>query len=113
MRIPSPEYDARLRAAPLYAEGASVKYREEYQHPSCPVAEVVCADASQAMREEWARLFVSTPLLSERVRILREALREIAGTSANENSEPDRMADALGEIQGIVHRALEATKEGA
>lgn len=51
--------------------------------------------------------------LREQVRILREALEGIAGVSANENSEPDSMADALGEIQGIVRRALEATKEGA
>lgn len=49
----------------------------------------------------------------EHTKTLREALREIAGTSANENSDPDRMADALGEIQGIVRKALEATKEGA
>lgn len=49
--------------------------------------------------------------IQEQVKLLREVLLEIAGTSANENSEPDRMADALGEIQGIVHRALEATKD--
>lgn len=49
--------------------------------------------------------------LREQVRILREALAGISGVSANENSEPDSMADALGEIQGIVRRALEATKE--
>lgn len=60
-----------------------------------------------------AILIASAPLLKEQVRLLREALLEIAGTSANENSGPDRMADALGEIQGIVHRALEATKEEA
>lgn len=53
------------------------------------------------------------PSLKEQAKLLREALLEIAAVSANENSEPDRMADALGEIQGIVHRALEATKEGA
>ena len=39
------------------------------------------------------------------------ALMEIAATTANGNSDPDRMADALVEIQGIVRRALEATKE--
>ena len=39
------------------------------------------------------------------------ALMEIAAITTNENSDPDRMADALGEIQGIVWRALEATKE--
>lgn len=41
----------------------------------------------------------------------RTALLAIAGVSANGNSDPDRMADALGEIQGIVRRVLEATKE--
>ena len=39
------------------------------------------------------------------------ALLEIAGTTANGNSDPDRMADALGEIQGIVRRVLDASKE--
>ena len=39
------------------------------------------------------------------------ALLEIAATTTNGNSDPDRMADALGEIQGIVRRVLEATKE--
>ena len=39
------------------------------------------------------------------------ALMEIAATTTNGNSDPDRMADALGEIQGIVRRVLEATKE--
>lgn len=44
----------------------------------------------------------------ERVHVLRKALLDIAGTSANENSDPECMADALGEIQGIVRRALDS-----
>ena len=40
----------------------------------------------------------------------RTALLAVAGVSSNENSEPDRMADALGEIQGIVRRALDSSK---
>ena len=55
----------------------------------------------------------AVPRLQEQVKLLREALLEITAIPANENSDPDRMADALWEIQGIVHRALEATKEGA
>lgn len=80
-----------------------------------PIGSVRVAKVDGASLEEArenARLIASAPRLQTRVEILREALLEIAGTSANENSEPDRMADALGEIQGIVHRALEATKEG-
>ena len=38
------------------------------------------------------------------------ALHLIAGVSANGNSEPDEMDDALAEIQGIVHAALTKLK---
>ena len=51
-----------------------------------------------------ARLIASAPEMHA-------ALLEIAATTTNGNSDPDRMADALGEIQGIVRRVLEATKE--
>lgn len=87
-----------------------------------PIGSVKIARVSGRNREEAkanAALIASAPdLLKERdqlreqVRILREALAGISGVSANENSDPDSMADALGEIQGIVRRALEATKEG-
>ena len=51
-----------------------------------------------------ARLIASAPEMYA-------ALMEIAATTANGNSDPDRMADALGEILGIVRCALKATKE--
>ena len=51
-----------------------------------------------------ARLIASAPEMHA-------ALLEIAATTTNGNSDPDRMADALGEIQRIVRRALEAIKE--
>lgn len=66
---------------------------------------------SKGDKQDLADEIIGSERLKEQVKLLRSALLEIAGTSANENSEPDRMADALGEIQGIVHRALEATKE--
>lgn len=58
--------------------------------------------------------------LEEQVRILREALGEIAGTSASEAPGESLLEhlqagedaeNSLADIQGIVHRALEATKE--
>ena len=59
---------------------------------------------SRIQQNENDRLIASAPEMHA-------ALLEIAATTTNGNSDPDRIADALGEIQRIVRRALEAIKE--
>ena len=53
--------------------------------------------------ESDARLIAAAPEMHA-------ALLEIAATTTNGNSDPDRMADALGEIQGVVRRVLSTKK---
>ena len=67
---------------------------EDHENIACVLSDDYKSDA---------RLIASAP-------DMHAALLEIAATAANENSDPDRMADALGEIQGIVRRVLDASK---
>ena len=57
------------------------------------------------MRKEWARVFASSPLLAERVRILREALADMLNP----------IYQSAGRVDGLrqanARAALEATKE--
>lgn len=53
----------------------------------------------------WLRLVGTTA-------VLRVGMADIAKVKANENSEPDRMGEALHEIHGIASRCIESTKHG-
>lgn len=94
-----------------YREGMIHGFLVEEDGSTIFCVRVLENSVSHSRLEANLQLIASAPRLAEHVCILRESLLSIAGISSNENSDPDRMADALGEIQGIVRRALEATKE--
>jgi len=110
VRIPSPEYDERVVAAPMRAQGTTVYYDEEY-HGLLGIATVDSPHLTNKKRQELAELFASSPKLRSRVQILRDALEAIDKHPTNGNSEPDSMAEALEQIHTLASAALDATKE--